>query len=70
MIVFGLYSVLWGKHKESLENKLSGSDDNEIPEVIKASSNSQPNTNNNNTNNTIFISMPTPENPIKPNQMP
>ncbi|XP_004151540.1 WAT1-related protein At5g07050 [Cucumis sativus] len=70
LIVFGLYSVLWGKHKESLENKLSGSDDNEIPEVIKASSNSQPNTNNNNTNNTIFISMPTPENPIKPNQMP
>ncbi|XP_050385340.1 WAT1-related protein At5g07050 [Argentina anserina] len=30
LIVAGLYSVLWGKHKERLENK-----DDEIPEVIK-----------------------------------
>ena len=30
LIVAGLYSVLWGKHKEGLENK-----DDEIPEAIK-----------------------------------
>jgi hypothetical protein len=32
LIVAGLYSVLWGKHKEGLENK-----DDEIPEAIKDS---------------------------------
>ncbi|XP_061997659.1 WAT1-related protein At5g07050-like [Rosa rugosa] len=32
LIVAGLYSVLWGKHKEGLENK-----DDEIPEAIKGS---------------------------------
>ncbi|KAL0539183.1 hypothetical protein IC582_023364 [Cucumis melo] len=67
LIVFGLYSVLWGKHKENLESKSGSDHDNEIPEVIKASNNSQPNISN---NNSIFISMPTPETPTKPNQIP
>lgn len=31
LIVIGLYSVLWGKHKEGIENKL----EEEIPEAIK-----------------------------------
>ncbi|XP_075646413.1 WAT1-related protein At5g07050-like [Castanea sativa] len=31
LIVMGLYSVLWGKHKESIENKVE-----EIPDVIKS----------------------------------
>lgn len=30
LIVIGLYSVLWGKHKESVENKAE-----EIPDAIK-----------------------------------
>lgn len=30
LIVIGLYSVLWGKHKENIENKAE-----EIPEAIK-----------------------------------
>ncbi|XP_023511715.1 WAT1-related protein At5g07050-like [Cucurbita pepo subsp. pepo] len=71
-IVFGLYSVLWGKHRENLEIKVgaaAASSDEEIPQPIKPPS--QPNNNNNNiANNSIFISMPTPEDPIKPNQIP
>lgn len=31
LIVMGLYSVLWGKHKENIENKVE-----EIPDVIKS----------------------------------
>lgn len=31
LIVMGLYSVLWGKHKETIENKVE-----EIPDVIKS----------------------------------
>ncbi|XP_038892785.1 WAT1-related protein At5g07050 [Benincasa hispida] len=62
LIVFGLYSVLWGKHKENLEIK-TADDDDEIPEAIKPSSQLNINNNNNNNNNSIFISMPTPEKP-------
>lgn len=39
LIVIGLYSVLWGKHKEGIENKAE-----EIPEAIKGP---QVNRNNN-----------------------
>ncbi|KAL9662599.1 hypothetical protein QQ045_027432 [Rhodiola kirilowii] len=36
LIVFGLYSVLWGKHKEMIDQKRSGSNsDEEIQEAIK-----------------------------------
>ena len=72
--MFGLYSVLWGKHRENLEIKVgaaAASSDEEIPQPIKPPS--QPNNNNNNNNNiannSIFISMPAPEDPIKPNQI-
>ncbi|XP_022966952.1 WAT1-related protein At5g07050-like [Cucurbita maxima] len=75
LIVFGLYSVLWGKHKENLETKSAVDDDtHKLPQAIKLSS--QPN-NNNNLNlepnkllNSLIISMPDPESPIKPNQNP
>uniref|UniRef100_A0A7N0T6D5 WAT1-related protein n=2 Tax=Kalanchoe fedtschenkoi TaxID=63787 RepID=A0A7N0T6D5_KALFE len=36
LIVIGLYSVLWGKHKEALDEKRGGNNsDDEIPEAIK-----------------------------------
>ncbi|CAK9325698.1 unnamed protein product [Citrullus colocynthis] len=90
LIVFGLYSVLWGKHKENLEMIKTAAVDDEIPKAIKASSQPNININNNNiannveaneivtmapnklssNNNSIFISMPALENPIKPNQTP
>lgn len=71
MIVFGLYSVLWGKHKERLEIK-----EEEIPEAIKGShingvsmsaingdteANKLP---------SIAISMPIPESGMKANPKP
>ncbi|XP_022138963.1 WAT1-related protein At5g07050 [Momordica charantia] len=79
LIVFGLYSVLWGKHRENLEIKsASAAADDEIPEAIKANSNPnlQPNNNNNGNmgpnkpSNSLFITISDPENPIKPNQVP
>ncbi|KAM7263407.1 hypothetical protein ACFE04_001090 [Oxalis oulophora] len=36
LIVIGLYSVLWGKHKETLEKK---SEEQEIPEAVKGNHN-------------------------------
>ena len=73
LIVFGLYSVLWGKHKENLETKSAVDDAHKLPQAIKLSS--QPNNNNlnlepNKLSNSLIISMPDPESPIKPNQNP
>ncbi|KAG7012842.1 WAT1-related protein, partial [Cucurbita argyrosperma subsp. argyrosperma] len=70
--------ILWGKHKENLETKSADDDAHKLPQAIKLSS--QPNNNNNNNNNlnlepnklsnSLIISMPDPESPIKPNQNP
>lgn len=70
MIVFGLYSVLWGKHKEGLEIK------EEIPEVIKGShvnGVSMSTINGDaeaNKLSSVAISMPIPEPGMKANPKP
>lgn len=53
LIVFGLYSVLWGKHKENLEMIKTAAVDDEIPKAIKASSQPNININNNNIANNV-----------------
>ncbi|PQQ06237.1 WAT1-related protein [Prunus yedoensis var. nudiflora] len=70
LIVFGLYSVLWGKHKEGLEMK------EEIPEVIKGShvnSVSMSTINGDaeaNKLSSVAISIPIPEPGMKANPKP
>lgn len=80
LIVIGLYSVLWGKHKENLENKEAdkqemipplplkngNADSNEFCES-KSEKISEANNNNDNKLSSLVISMPIPEPPIKTN---
>ena len=80
LIVIGLYSVLWGKHKENKEREV----EEEIPEPVKSI---QANGNTilvigdieanevelkkeeaNNNLSAVSIAMPMPESPIKANQ--
>ncbi|XP_009361913.2 WAT1-related protein At5g07050 [Pyrus x bretschneideri] len=70
LIVFGLYAVLWGKHKEVLEKE-------EIPEAIKGSQVNgvsiltvNGDVGANNKLSSVAISMPITEPPMKTNPMP
>ncbi|XP_028782715.1 WAT1-related protein At5g07050-like [Neltuma alba] len=74
LIVIGLYSVLWGKHKESMEAKVIMLETHQeivMPPILPLKA-----PNNNNINNTadsksennhscVVLSMPLPESPIK-----
>ncbi|OWM78476.1 hypothetical protein CDL15_Pgr016200 [Punica granatum] len=71
LIVIGLYSVLWGKHKEKQEEEMMMME--ELPEAVKGNSVQE---NGNliedaevNKLSAVVISMPIPEPPLKPNQM-
>lgn len=74
LIVIGLYSVLWGKHKEKQEDDQQRKMQ-ELPEVVNGNSvqengasieddevNIEP--------SAVVIRMPVAEPPLKPNQMP
>ncbi|XP_068345092.1 WAT1-related protein At5g07050-like [Pyrus communis] len=72
LIVFGLYAVLWGKHKERLEKK-----EEEIPEAIKGSqvnrvsmSTINGDVGAHNKLSSVAISMPITEPPMKANPKP
>lgn len=73
LIVIGLYSVLWGKHKEKQEEDRQRKMQ-ELPEVVKdrpVQENGAPSDVVVEVNklSAVVISMPIPEPPLKPNQM-
>lgn len=70
--MLGLYSVLWGKHKEKQEEDQQRKMQ-ELPEVVKDHSAEEKGTSNEdvevNKLSAVVISMPMQEPPLKPNQM-